>query len=103
MSNRLQVILIDDLDGSEAAETIAFSLDGKRYEIDLSAANAARFREAFAPYMQAARPLKVRKKARSGTDVDARAVREWARAQGMTIAPRGRIPSSVLEQYRAAG
>lgn len=103
MANRLQVILIDDLDGSEAAETVAFGLDGKHYEIDLNPANAARFRELLGPYLQAARPMKTRKKARGGADVDAKAVREWARAQGMDIAPRGRIPSSVLQQYRAAG
>ena len=103
MANRLQVILIDDLDGTEAVETVAFALDGKSYEIDLSAANAARFRDAVAPYVSAARSVRARKKARSGPEVDARAVREWARAQGMDIAPRGRIPSTVLEQYRAAG
>jgi hypothetical protein len=41
-----KVMLIDDLDQSEGAETIRYSVDGKEYEIDLSEKNAQRFRDA---------------------------------------------------------
>ena len=34
--------LIDDIDGSEAEETITFGIDGASYEIDLNAKNAAK-------------------------------------------------------------
>ena len=50
--------LVDDLDGSvieQGGETIRFSLEGRSYEIDLSAANAERMRDAFAPYIRAGR------------------------------------------------
>jgi len=46
---------VDDIDGSQAAHTVAFALDGQRFEIDLSDAHAARLREVFAPYIAAGR------------------------------------------------
>jgi hypothetical protein len=45
----------DDLDGSEANETIRFSLDGVSYEIDLNGKNADRIREALSLYVSNAR------------------------------------------------
>ena len=47
--------LIDDLDGSEATETVTFGLDGTTYEIDLNKKNAAALRKALEPYVKAAR------------------------------------------------
>ena len=55
MAQKVQVVLVDDIDGGSADETVSFSLDGAAYEIDLSAANAAALREAFAPYVGTAR------------------------------------------------
>ncbi len=109
MATRTTVTLIDDLDGSEAAEQVEFAVDGRSYEIDLSAANSAKLREALAPFISAARRAGAR---RSGA-VDAparpvgdrahnRAIREWAATQGMKISERGRIPSNVLAAYRAS-
>ena len=53
---------IDDLDGSVLEEgegtRIVFSLEGRTYEIDLSASNAEKFRSAFAPYVDAARSVR---------------------------------------------
>jgi hypothetical protein len=49
------VTLIDDLDGGKAAETVSFSLDGCRYEIDLSARNAKALRKVLGPFTEAAR------------------------------------------------
>ena len=46
MAQKIQVVLIDDIDGGDADETVRFSLDGTHYEIDLSASNAARLRNA---------------------------------------------------------
>lgn len=59
MAQRVQVILVDDLDGSEADETVHFSLDGTGYEIDLSRDNASRLRDALTPYLGAARKVGV--------------------------------------------
>ena len=41
-----QVVLVDDLDGGPADETVTFSLDGVSYEIDLTHDNAAALRDA---------------------------------------------------------
>jgi hypothetical protein len=51
------VKLTDDLDGSDADETVRFALDGTSYEIDLNAANAAKLRGALEPFVaRAVRP-----------------------------------------------
>ena len=51
----IRVVLADDLDGSEAEETVEFGLDGAFYEIDLSEDNAERLRDALAEYVEHAR------------------------------------------------
>ncbi|GAA2453148.1 Lsr2 family protein [Streptomyces glaucus] len=104
MAQKVVVTLFDDIDGSEAAETIAFGLDGKSYEIDLSEANAEQLRKALAPYVAAGR-----KRSRSGrtyqqTEVapDPAAVRAWAQANRMEVPARGRIPKRVYEAFADA-
>ncbi|MEU4656800.1 Lsr2 family protein [Streptomyces sp. NPDC023723] len=104
MAQRVVVTYFDDIDGSEAAETIAFGLDGKMYEIDLNEANARKLRDALEPYVEAGR-----KRSRSGktyrqTEVapDPAAVRAWAQANRMEVPARGRIPKRVYEAFAAA-
>ncbi len=55
MAKTVIVKLTDDLDGGDADETVQFALDGTSYEVDLSAGNAARLREAFKPYVERGR------------------------------------------------
>jgi hypothetical protein len=55
MAQKVQTLLIDDLDGGQAEDTIRFGLDGAGYEIDLSAGHANALRRALAPYVSAAR------------------------------------------------
>ena len=55
MAQKVQVLLVDDLDGSEATETVAFGLDGTSYEIDLSSGNAGKLRKELAHYVKHAR------------------------------------------------
>ena len=57
MAQRVNVVLVDDLDGSDAVETVSFALDGVDYEIDLNAAHADALREALAPYVGHARKV----------------------------------------------
>jgi hypothetical protein len=114
MAQQTTVRFIDDLDGSDASGTFDFSLDGRAYQIDLSDENAAKLRDALAPYVGAARKAGGRGRGRVGrqtavADKPARsnrdqtsAIREWARANGHQISERGRIPRSVLEAYQAA-
>ena len=55
MAQRVHVVLVDDIDGSDAGETVTFGLDGSTYEIDLNEKNAAALREALSPYVGHAR------------------------------------------------
>jgi Lsr2 len=111
VAKQTTVILVDDLDGSEAVEQVEFAVDGRSYEIDLSAANSAKLRDALAPFVAAARRAGGRRSApvaappratpaRPAADrVQNQAIREWAVAQGMKISERGRIPTNVLTAY----
>ena len=100
MAKQTTVTLVDDLDGSEADEQVEFAVDGKAYEIDLSAANSARLREALAPFISAARRTggraafgRQRRPVRPSTDREQnQAIREWAAQQGMKISERGPHP-----------
>ena len=108
MAKEVMVRLRDDLDNSEAAETVVFAFDGKGYEIDLSEKNAAAFRKAIGKYISAARrtqqPVTT---SRSGGTSRARsrelaAIREWGEAAGFFVPKRGRIPQEVHEAYAKA-
>ncbi|MFT4109913.1 histone-like nucleoid-structuring protein Lsr2 [Propionicimonas sp.] len=107
MAKRVQVIHTDDIDGSEAAETIAFALDGINYSIDLSSANAKKLRDAFAPYIAAgerdrssSRRTTASRRKSSGTA--ATDIRAWAAAEGMQVSSRGRVSAEVREAYERA-
>jgi hypothetical protein len=114
VAQKVQVLLLDDLDGSEAQETVSFSLDGTSYEIDLSKGNANGLREALAKYVGAARKAgrtsagrqsAGRSRASGSAAIDrdqAAAIRAWAKKQGLKVSDRGRIPASIIEQYNAA-
>ncbi|KND44278.1 MULTISPECIES: histone-like nucleoid-structuring protein Lsr2 [Streptomyces] len=104
MAQRVVVTLSDDIDGSEAAETIAFGLDGKSYEIDLNEANAKKLRKALAPYVDAGRKRSRSGKAYQQTQVapDPAAVRAWAQANKLEVPARGRIPKRVYEAFAEA-
>ncbi|MFE5190972.1 Lsr2 family protein [Streptomyces sp. NPDC056628] len=104
MAQKVVVTLFDDIDGSEAAETIAFGLDGKSYEIDLNEANASELRKVLAPYVEAGRKRSRSGKAFKQTEVapDPAAVRAWAQANKMEVPARGRIPKKVYEAFASA-
>ena len=107
MAQRIQTLLIDDLDGGEAAGTVRFGLDGTEYEIDLSAAHSDELRKALELYLAHARRVggTARTAARSrrgSASVDTAKVREWAKGQGIEVKDRGRVPADVVEQYKAA-
>lgn len=107
MAQKVNIVLIDDIDETEADETVSFGLDGKEYLIDLTTEHAAGLRDALAPYLGHARPAGRRsapRKAAAGTGPksDATAVREWARGNGFDVPERGRLPKDVKEAYDAA-
>ncbi|MET1044172.1 MAG: Lsr2 family protein [Microbacteriaceae bacterium] len=102
MVTKTVVSVLDDIDGSEGAETVAFSLRDASYEIDLARENLAALTDALAPFIGAARETNGgaasrRKPARRRAD--AAEVRAWAAEQGMAVSARGRISRQVLERY----
>ena len=107
MAQRIQTLLIDDLDGGEAAGTVRFGLDGTEYEIDLSAAHSEELRKALEQYLAHARRAggaarSTARTRRGSAVVDTAKVREWAKGQGIEVKDRGRVPADVLEQYKTA-
>lgn len=109
MAQKHIVQLVDDINGVEADETVSFALDGARYEIDLSAENAAKLRETLAMYIDNARKasrttMRPAGAPRRGTRADREqtaAIRRWARNNGHSIGDKGRIPIHIVEAYHA--
>jgi len=113
MAQKVQVLLVDDLDGGEASETVSFAIDGTSYEIDLSARNAEQLRDAVAKYVGAARRAGRSSGGSTGRSSSGRsrggsapmdrdqaaAIRSWAKKQGLKVSDRGRIPATIIEQY----
>ena len=95
---------VDDIDGSEASETVTFTIDGSRYEIDLSEENAAKLREVMSGWIEASRRSTHRKARGSAAKHDASEstdARKWAIDNGFDVGPRGRLRSEVLDAYRS--
>jgi hypothetical protein len=109
MAQKIRTLFVDDLDGSEAEGTVHFGLDGTQYEIDLSPAHAKELRAALARYTEAARKISgtARRPARRGRSAAATGTtqpkaRDWAKAQGIEIKDRGRVPADVMVKFQAA-
>ena len=98
-------MLIDDIDQSDAEETVTFGLDGKEFAIDLNKKNARSLRDALAPFVAHARPVS-RSGRRSTAKVAGGAapseIRAWARENGWDVPERGRVAAEVREAYAAA-
>ncbi|KFZ80838.1 hypothetical protein ED92_10960 [Amycolatopsis sp. MJM2582] len=116
MAQKVSVSLVDDIDGTEAEETVEFGLDGVSYHIDLSEENAEELRDIFEQYVEHGRraggrkrkavaapavaALSVVSKAPTAADREQnQAIRAWARKNGYEVSDRGRIPSEVVEAY----
>jgi hypothetical protein len=117
MARKVQVTIVDDLDGGVAEESVSFAIDGASYEIDLSSDNAAALRDALAPYVGSARKAgkgavqakvaRPRGKAPAGTSTAAdreqnQAIRDWAKKHGFQVSDRGRIPAEIIDKYHSA-
>ncbi|MDO5083794.1 Lsr2 family protein [Arachnia propionica] len=107
MAREVQILLKDDIDGTEAERNVGFSLDGVEYEIDLSKANIAKLTKAMEPWIAGARRVRSnkprgnrRRAAAEGPSTND--VRIWARENGYVVSDRGRIPAAVMAAYEAA-
>jgi hypothetical protein len=106
MAQRMEIQFTDDLDGGPADTTITFAVDGTAYEIDLSAAHAEELRQAIAPFVASARKLgsstRRAAKAARATGPSPSAVREWAKAEGIKVSDRGRVPAELIVKFSEA-
>ncbi|MEU8310818.1 Lsr2 family protein [Actinomadura sp. NPDC048955] len=105
MAQRVEVLLVDDVDGGDADETVSFSIDGTSYEIDLSKKNAAKLRSGLEPFVTGARRRRKtvgRGPRTAGSRERSAEIREWAKNNGIKVNERGRIPARVIEQYEAS-
>jgi len=106
MAQKVHIVLVDDIDQSDAEETVSFGLDGKEYAIDLNKKNARALRDALAPYVGHARSVTSRGGRRSAKQAASGAapaeIRAWARNNGFDVPERGRVSAEVREAYAAA-
>ncbi len=117
MARQITERLIDDLDGSDATQTVEFAYKGKSYTLDLNDNNASDFEDALARYIAAAGKPDTAQSSRGGRggkrqapasagrsdgDYSPKDVRAWAQANDVEVPARGRIPGKVIEQYKAS-
>ncbi len=98
MAQKMETVLIDDLTGEPAAETVQFGLDGRHYEIDLTEDHAQQLRAALKAYVRRGRPAGAPRPTQKAAEI-----RAWARENGYEVADRGRIHRDVIQAYRQAG
>jgi len=107
MAQKVHIVLEDDLDGSDASQTVSFGLDGTSYEIDLNDKNASALRDALATYVGHGRKVSGSRRGRRSSASttnghSAKEIRDWARSNGHKVPERGRIPGDVREAFEAA-
>jgi hypothetical protein len=76
-----------------------------QYEIDLNKKNARAFRKKLTPFVEHARKAGPGQRRGPGRTASSRQrsaeIRAWAKARGLAVSDRGRIPASVAGQYEA--
>ncbi|MEU9058998.1 Lsr2 family protein [Streptomyces sp. NPDC048430] len=107
MAQKVITSLEDDLDGSEATQTVLFGLDGRAFEIDLNDAHTEELREALAPYIGVGRKVSggratVRRMGSGKSANDSGDIRKWAKENGYDVNDRGRVPAPVREAFEKA-
>ncbi|MEG9247850.1 Lsr2 family protein [Arthrobacter sp. Soc17.1.1.1] len=114
MAQRVQVQLVDDLNGDVAQETVRFGIDGIDYEIDLTTENAQKLRSTLSDYVDKARKAKTGRRGQGGQKTptsastgrakreDTQQIRQWAQDNGYNPSSRGRITQSIIDAYNEA-
>ena len=108
MATLTQVTLTCDVCGkTKDVQTRTIGLDGKMYEIDLCPKDGKSLSKAAAEYVSNARQVTTRQPSRENghrprSPAETAAIRDWAKASGMKISDRGRVPAVVFRDYQAA-
>ena len=105
MARKTHVVLVDDIDGSEASQSVEFGLDGVTYQIDLNEEHAAELREAINAWVEKGRRTGGRRAYGRGPrrpQNDNEALRKWARENGYQVKDRGRVSAEIRAAFEAA-
>jgi Lsr2 len=102
VARKVVIEKVDDLDGSPAARTMRFGLEGVEYELDLNDENAAELTHWLENYISHARRITGRKRPTQYSSSNAAAVRQWALQHGIAVSARGRIPRQIAADYAAS-
>jgi hypothetical protein len=107
-------VLIDDLDGSDGAETVTLGWNGDWRELDLSKRNVASLSRALDKYWSVGRPVSANRLTTRRTAPkksssrlakgkrDPKVIRAWALENRIAVPARGRIPAEVERRYNEA-
>jgi hypothetical protein len=109
-------VLVDDLDGSDGAQTVRLGWNGDWRELDLSRKNLNTLSRTLDKYWNVGRPVSANGRPSRGNRVkrtsspsraatakrDPKVIRAWATLNGLTVPARGRIPGDVERQYNKA-
>lgn len=118
MAQRILTVLTCDLHDKDvdAVESVAFSVQGTSYEMDLCETHLKRFNDSLATFTAGARTgghgVRTTRRSRRGgsrrrasgsgaVGSETRVIREWALSNGHAVSAKGRIPAHIVEQYRA--
>jgi hypothetical protein len=108
MAKTLVEVLVDDLDGTEAVESVRLGWNGQWRQLELSERNLAALSKAIDRFWDAGHPVKSadaprrRSAATATTGRDPRAIRVWAAENGIAVPARGRIPREIEDRYNEA-
>jgi hypothetical protein len=111
MAQRVQVELVDDINGEVAQETVRFGLDGSEYEIDLTTDHAVELRSALSQYVDVARKASAGRRGQGGQRGtsssrekrdEVQKIRQWAQDNGHNPSSRGRVSQSIVDAYNEA-
>lgn len=122
MAEEHAIIVLDDVEKIEGkrvegAEPVYFAVEGQEYRVDLVRKNKDELLDILSPFIRAGQPVTRKKGKRSASaelapkkssraagsgNTDAQHIRDWARAQGMKVADRGRVPNDLIEAYNNA-
>jgi hypothetical protein len=90
----------------QATETVRFRFEGREYEVDLCATHAKEMRKILNPYLEKARKVSgggsQRQRKASAKRRRSEDIRAWAAGRGLKVSQRGRIPATIVDEYKAA-